>query len=357
MANFDQSALVVESVGNKFMYDDLGYPSQMVPIPLFNLSDIDSSWPATPHPMFIVNGTTVPVVWISKYQNVVMNGRAYSLPMRDPRASITFDQAKAACEAKGAGWHLMSNAEWAGIALWCRKNNCQPHGNNNYGYAYNFPLEGGVPTTFGSDSRPNRVATGSGPVTWSHNTQTGGIWDMNGNVWEWMTGYRTVGGEIQVIPDNDSATQTNETASSTLWKAILQNGSLVAPGTTGTLKWDYTSAVPAGGTGSYAFRLNTTVVNGADNDDAYGYTMFNDLAPASGVTVPNYLKYLAIMPSTNSGYDGRIWMRNRPGMERLAYRGGSWYYASYAGVFALSGNHPRSSSYEDVGFRSAFVNI
>jgi hypothetical protein len=357
MANFDQFALSAEGVGNKVLYDDVGLPSVMVPIPKFNLNEIDSSWPATPHPAFIVNAATVPVIYISKYDNIMQGDRAYSLPMRDPRASITFDAAKAACEAKGAGWHLMSNAEWAAIALWCRKNGLMPHGNNDYGKDSANPGEKGIPTTFESDGRTARCATGSGPVTWSHNAQVGGIWDMNGNVWNWVSGYRTVSGEIQIIQNNDSALATNETAASTLWKAILADGSLVTPSSANTLKWDYLTSVPAGGTSTYSFRLNTAIVNAADNDTAYGAMSFSTLTAASGVTVPNLLKYLGIFPA-DSGDHGAdyIYMRNRPGMERLAYRGGDWNHGSRAGVFALDGS-PRSNSGAAVGFRSAFIPI
>ncbi|MDR1599451.1 MAG: formylglycine-generating enzyme family protein, partial [Oscillospiraceae bacterium] len=264
--NYDQFNLAAQAVGCAVMYDDKGKPSVMVPIPKFNLSDVYDGWPSTPHPAFIVNGVTKDVIYISRYQNIVDNGRAYSLPMRDPRASITFDDAKAACEAKGTGWHLMSNAEWAAIALWCRKNNRMPQGNNSYGSDVNTPGVNGLTTTKdGSTGKTLPVATGSGPVTWSHNGQMSGIWDLNGNVHEWVSGYRCVAGEIQLIQDNNSALAVNETASSTLWYAVPQNGNLVAPGTTGTLKWDYVTAPPAAGTSTYAFRLNTSTSNQADN--------------------------------------------------------------------------------------------
>ena len=335
----------------------------MVPIPKFNLNEINASWPATPHPAFIVNGATIPVIYISKYQNIVQDGRAYSLPMRDPRALITFDAAKAACEAKGAGWHLMSNAEWAAIALWCRANSCMPHGNNNYGKDVNFPAEKGIQTTTdgvdgSGNARVGHVATGSGPVTWSHDGTTKGVWDMNGNVHEWVTGYRLVSGEIQLIQDNNSALAVDETSSSTLWKAVLQDGSLVAPGSVGTLKWDYTTAPPAAGTATYGFRLNTSTSNQADNDTAHGAQTFQSITTAPSITAPDRLKYLALYPADNGDHGGDyIYMRNRPGMERLAIRGGGWLDGANAGVFYCNANGPRSGSSTYVGFRSAFIPI
>ena len=49
-----------------------------------------------------MNGVEVPEIFISKYPNIVVNDRAYSLPMRDPRAYVNFDQAKQFCQNKGA---------------------------------------------------------------------------------------------------------------------------------------------------------------------------------------------------------------------------------------------------------------
>ena len=66
---------------------------------------------------------------------------------------------------------------------------------------------------------------------------------MAGNVREWISGYRTVHGEIQIIPDNDAAAAEADELSetSTLWRAISADGELVEPGTDGTLKWRYQS--------------------------------------------------------------------------------------------------------------------
>ena len=64
---------------------------------------------------------------------------------------------------------------------------------------------------------------------------------------------RLVNGEIQILKDNDAAGSGAASAPSSAWKAILQNGSLVAPGTAATLKMD---AVGSNGTG--AVKINTT---------------------------------------------------------------------------------------------------
>ncbi len=45
-------------------------------------------------------------------------------------------------------------------------------------------------------------------------------------------------GEIQVIPDNDSALNVDESINSALWKAIDISGKLVPPGSPDTYKYD-----------------------------------------------------------------------------------------------------------------------
>ena len=343
MSNFDAMKLSVETLSggrNTVVLDDRGMPSIMVRIPRFNLSDVIDGAPNTPHPAFIVNGVVKDEILVSKFQNMVMNDRAYSLPFKDPRTSVNFDQAVTFCKNKGAGWHLMTNAEWAAIALWAKKNGTMPRGNTNHGRDHVAIHERGV-ESHKDGTQTGRVHTGSGPVTWAHDRTNAGIFDMTGNVWEWTGGMRTNNGEIQVIENNDAADNTkDQSAGSGLWKAILAaDGSLVAPGTSGTLKYDGTSPV----------KLSTTVAATASVS-----SMFQDIAVEAGITIPVIAKALGLAPD-GTGYEGRSRFHVNTDGERLPYRGGNWNNASNAGVFAADLNVPRSSSYSVIGFRAAFV--
>ena len=368
MSNFDDLKLAVEALSggkNTVLFDDdLGtggesFPSIMVRIPKFTSLSVLEGAPNAPHPMFVVDDLELPEVFISKYQNIVMHDRAYSLPFKDPKVYIDFDQAKACSEAKGVGWHLMTNAEYAGIALWCLKNGFMPRGNNNYGADHSAAHERGRITG------ESRTATGSGPVSWNHDGSDAGICDLNGNVWEWAGGFRVLNGEIQIIPHNNAGKHLDQSATSTQWKAILQDGTLVAPGTAGTLKFDNSVAGDATQTGhkvSGTTVISTTRTNpmytGGDVNDYFGEQnqSFESLAAKSGVTIPMLLKLLGIAPpSTGLGGD-HFWCRNYG--ERLPLRGGScWLSQARAGVFALDLGAPRANSNADVGFRAAFVNL
>lgn len=338
---------------NTVLYDDQGNPSIMVVIPKFYLDDVMAGAPHTVHPAFIVNGVEKPYIYISKYQNIVQNSRAYSLPGQDPATYVNFDQALSYCYAKGQGWHLMSRAEWAAIALWCKKNGFMPRGNNNYGSDCSATYERGRETGKDWDNiRTGRVATGSGPASWAHDGTTDGIYDLNGNVWEWNSGLRLNAGEIQIIQDNNaSILNADHSSASTLWKAISAvDGSLVAPGTSGTLKYDYTSTPVAG---SSNIELNTTLANAQPDDNAYGNKTFETLTAHSGITVPMIMKSLGLFPiDTSNGGDG-FWLKNY--LERFPLSGGIWGDGSGAGLFALYMNPIRSISHVDVGFRAAYV--
>jgi len=163
---------------------------------------------------------------------------------------------------------------------------------------------------------------------------------------------RLVDGEIQIIPNNNAAIHnTDLSANSAAWKAILQDGSLVAPGTAGTLKFDYTGN-PANGT--TAFHI-TTALEHKQADDAAGYGAkdFGTLTAKSGVTVPDLLKALALFPNTDKTGRGYIYFRNNG--ERLLLRGGYYGNAGRAGGADGDFNNPRSYSYADLGLFSAYV--
>ena len=142
------------------LYDAKGYPSYMVVIPTFNLSAIDAGWPATPHPAFTVHSVAKTQIFVGAYQASLLDGNAIAVPGVIPAVNINFDNSRTACANKGAGWHLMTNAKWSAVALWCWKHGVQPRGNNNWGMDYAQTNEQGqrgdnlAPSTRRETARP-----------------------------------------------------------------------------------------------------------------------------------------------------------------------------------------------------------
>lgn len=280
---------------NTILYNAKGYPQRMVVIPKFTCDQVDTSvggdLGTSVHPAFIVNGNVVPEIFIGQFQASVYDGCGLSAPGVEPANTLTRAQAIAYANANGAGWHMMTNAEWAAIALHSLAAGITIHGNTNRGKSYLDASENGIRVDGlnpGDVSGYARVFTGSGPVGWRHDKTPYGISDIVGNVGEMILGYRVINGEIQIIQDNNSADQTlDQSAESTEWKAILVDGSLVAPGTANTMKFDATAA---GYTG------NVQLDDVLDNDGVGWLSVaFKDIA--SDVATPGLLKRLAIMPN------------------------------------------------------------
>ena len=108
-------------------------PSVMVYIEKFYLDEVIDHAPHVPHPAFVVNGTELNGIYISKFQNVSPKGYACSLPDVDPTTHIDFDTALDCCAKKGSGFHLMTAMEWGAVALLSQKSGWYPLGNNDMG--------------------------------------------------------------------------------------------------------------------------------------------------------------------------------------------------------------------------------
>ena len=361
MANFDLTNLAVKMIcpNNVVKTDDTDLPSVLVYIPKFKNSDVLTGGNDSTHPAFIVNGVEIPGFYYGKYQAKVYNSVAYSLPGEDPTASINFDTARARCEAKGAGWHLSTNAEWAAIALWCKKNGFLAYGNNNYGKDSRESNYKAVPSYYES-GKIARVATGTGPISWSHDKTMAGIWDLNGNVWEWQGGIRLVWGELQILANNDAADPDNpQNATSTCWKAInAADGALVDPES----KTTDSSAHVSGKTVKLDYVNNkwtysTSITNA--KDESRGCAFYQVAADSSiGDAAKVMLRALALLPDsdvTTDVYEGDYMWWNNGVAERCVFRGGHWSDGANAGVFALSGYNSRSSAYAGIGFRAAYI--
>jgi hypothetical protein len=355
---------------NTLLFDDIGEPSVMVRIPAFRWSDVIDGAGDELCSAFIVGGEEKDCIYVSKFLNIIERGRAYSLPARDPANTLNIDEARAACARKGKGWHLMTNAEWTAISHWCRKNGHIPHGNNHFGSDAAYPHESGVRARGGfaiDDSKTERVLSGTGPDTWTHDGTAYGIYDLNGNIWDFVSGFRVKDGEIQIIPDNDSALNVDESADSPVWRAIAKDGSLVMPGSEGTYKYD---GVREGSADKEAAVIPDGIVltdrvrhpqyTGEDDpaeltnhDGAFSIMPFSEIPAINGTAPPMILKKLGLYPLTpNEGRD-LIFMRSYG--ERLPARGGSWFDGPHAGLWDLYLRDDRRYEYPDIGFRAAFV--
>lgn len=316
--------------------DDRNVKSVMVRIPKFKISDVIEGGADVTHPAFIVNGDEVEAIYISKYQNTVIDELAYSLPNQDPEVFVTIDQARSYCNNKGKGWHLMTNDEWAAVALLSKKNNTLPRGNNNYGKDYRFEDQEGTlsenkPCPI--EGKPFRILTGSGPVEWSHDGTTDGIYDLNGNVWEWVDGIRSVDCELQLKSQSDG-----------VWSGLDEWGNLCKAGSEKSLK--YKASKNAG-----TILLSISASDEQTDKEALIST-YKAVKTDIDELFAKKLMAMALIPEGDK-YEEDVVAVNVKGTYN-AIRGGYWVNKENAGVFALGFILKDHENYFDVGFRCAY---
>lgn len=334
---------------NTVLYTAKGQPCHMFILRHADMTAVNAELGIARHPAFIVGGVNKDELFLGQHIGVNRNAEMLSLPGVDPINSITHDAAVSLVRANGPGWHLMSNVEYAAIALWCWKQGFQPRGNSQFGRSSDATSEVGVRSdglavTGANQGAQSRTLTGSGPTAWRHDNTPFGIADLNGNVWEWSPGMRINNGEIHVIENNNAALSTaGFGANSAEWMAIDgATGALVAPGTAGTVKY----AGANSGTADYTlYRASGSSFEGMVNSTGAN--------PVSAAAIAR-LKALGLFPVAPSGLGGDGFYLNVSG-ERLPCRGGSWAVATIAGVFALVLGYARSDSGALFGARPAFV--
>lgn len=313
---------------NVVVFDDRGIPSIMV--------RIERPKAAVTPEMFIIGGKEVDAIYISKYPNKVIDGRAYSLPMVDPTTEITFDEALEACTTKGEGWHLMTATEWEYLLNESRELGTIPHGNTDWGGDYYRKEEQGKREGCGY----GRTLTGSGPVTWNHDHTIYGVSDLNGNVWEWLAGVRIVNGILEYIPNNDAAlTGGDLSRDSGKWQQLKTDR--------GTIRVNV----------EYGEIKITDKAADEDYTPDYDGVSWENLE-VNLQKIPQELRYLGILPENGvkEEKDTYIYFDATEG-EYLPFRGSSFYRPPSSGPSALYLGHVRSISCVSVGFRSAFYEI
>lgn len=304
---------------NEVIFDNRGIPDIMV---VFTPDEL--GLPAE------IRGKAVKEYAISKYPNTLIGGVPYSMPYQQPAVNINHDEAIQLCEAKGPGWHLLTNDEWAALAHQSRKNNTLPRGNTDCGKSHSHPEETG--TTYKDRSGSSKTLTGSGPVTWNHTHTAEGVADMCGDIWEHVGGIRFMDGQVQVIPDNGAAAGADQSRDSKEWQAIhTADGDPV-----------YYNVEDG------EIKLQPVAPDGKDYDGVE----FKGLN-AEAIDVPEKLIELGLYPAP--GYEGTDYFWLDTDGERIVIRGGGWGNGAGAGVFYFDGYYSRAYVSAHVGFRSALV--
>jgi hypothetical protein len=107
-----------------------------------------------------------------------------------PWGGVKWDEAGAACVAYDAHSHLMRDDEWTALAVWSMINGLTVYGNNSG----DLRDVGDNAVTFIEDpNQAGRALTGTGTKAgWTGDTNltthagtTAGVYDLNGNMWEW----------------------------------------------------------------------------------------------------------------------------------------------------------------------------
>lgn len=347
---------------NTLIYDNAGLPSLMVKIPYFALEQVMPYKGNAPHPMFQTPSGPVQYVWLSKYQNITESGRAYSLPDQSPRNFISYDEALECCRAKGPGWHLMTNYEWAGIALWSRAQGIIPRGNNLNGSDCTHPEDTCTLISSSRDSSGGPALTGSGPVSWAHDHTINGVFDCNGNVAEWVGGLRMMDGKLLWLSPEYSADSHAQQRTSSFWRSMLPDGRFKPVDFPNTLHFDYTrTPPPAGGTPDFALSLSRSYpqhlyekpVSGMDS--TYGHIPFSELSSLVSLSGQAllFLQSACVFPMEDACVPGDLYFRNHG--EMAALRGGHWYHQKSAGMFWLNLAHKPSYTAKRIGFRCAWI--
>lgn len=152
--------------------------------------------------LFKIRNKIVPAVLVSQFTNTMIKGVPASLPYQQPKHTISYDEAAAACGRKGKGWHLMTNTEFVYLLHEAEELGHTIGGNTNYGSNSKNEQESGV-----RYDSAGRTLTGCDPLTWSHDGTADGVFGLCGNFWEWVTGLRLHKGVVEYTPNNDAAVE------------------------------------------------------------------------------------------------------------------------------------------------------
>lgn len=297
---------------------------------------------------------------------------------------ITYWEARKAAANCGVGWHLLTAFEWASLAFWSKKYGTQPHGNNRN---VNPPSD----TTWTTETAKLDLAcnarnagwyanlVGTGPNTWAHNHQADGVFDLNGNMWEWNLGLHlrtadegaaagmplvlastnvTLAGSpygsstavgLNSLTDSSKTWTINEFAGCELMDSAGTRHAVAS--NTATVLALSSGLTPASGVYEALKAVATDIVAGMSSGNKI-LTLRNSAADLKPFAVPATSDGTGAAAYGNDGY----WFDtadpgSAPNAIRSALRGGNWPDGSSAGVFALYLLSVPANAGVSIGFR------
>lgn len=392
---------LAKKYGNIVKYDAAGNVAGIfVKFPKMKSSDLVAGLPNHTHPAFIINGVEQDCILIGKYkggENGVANGALVSLPNIMPARSLGADQCLSRMKMAGAGITGMTCADGGFIKLLAQKHGWVPKGNTYWGQSHKdatcwevgkaltanterayegwlykclvnhttaaelrpdiTPTHwekgkfiGGISQDTGIDANHQtgyRTLNGSGPLDWYLGSDPANLADIIGSSMEQQYGYRIYDCELQILENNNAADPSADlSASSAAWKAILPNPgddgyTLVAPGTTGTLHWNWTGS---------AIQLDTQcddLTVGSKGQAFKTLTAHSTRLPY----VPSIVKELGLFPTdANDNTEGNYYVNFVAG-ERFPRRGGHYGNSSGAGLGYVNASYERGYSSTGCGCR------
>lgn len=306
------------------IYDNAGIPSFMHRFRKITNRELFGGSEKT-HPAFIIGGEEYDEIFISVYENTMINGKPYSLPYQKPVTDITIEEFAKACFSKGEGWHCMTAAEWGLIANLSLKNGTLPHGNTESGKYHADENEAGK--TYGEYGK---TLTGSGPETWTHDHTPTGVHDLCGNILEFCTGMRIKDGVFYSAKNNDAALpETDLSENGKDWHEIKDdNGRTLCASVDGD-------------------EDGITITRDTEYTEGYCGRKWKEVSADSSSEQMKELAFYAGEP------DAYCWIDSTDG-EYILFRGGNWINGAGAGVFDSYLGNPRSRVYGGIGGRSAY---
>ncbi|ASV43933.1 hypothetical protein [Pseudoalteromonas phage KB12-38] len=332
---------------NSVFWDNQGNPNVMVWINRFNCEDINQAildkWGVDcqlgtgTHPAFIKQGQEMRGFWYGKYQaSESLTGGCSVVDGAAPLVNISFDDAKTLCKSKGENWHMASNSEWAAVAYLSLAHGQALRGNTDRGRAHDAKNETGrrmdnlAPGDLGGEGF---TGTGTGPNTWSHDGTAFGVFDLVGNVGEWVDQLKIQDGQI-ICPN-----ENNDEISEYAWYAH-------------EVYYDVDNLTDRNiSLNSHLDNIQGIMGNGA-NSGASAITPFSQVLKSPEYMGTTLMRQVALeCPTALQGLKGSVFARNFG--ERLPFRGGAQFTGGDAGLAAINLHYNRLSELDSVGFRPA----